>query len=147
MAHRICRANRRHLADINRIITGVNIGGPLDEIPDLFWFARADGHIVGCVGGEFVDDDTFIILYLAVERSHQKKHIGMDLLDHAMRYARGRGAKRFALITMYYRFNWFKRRGFGTIPRAQLPTAVRDHWMFTERRYMKCAAMIAPAQV
>jgi N-acetylglutamate synthase-like GNAT family acetyltransferase len=77
-----------------------------------------------------------------VEKPYQKRHIGMDLLDHAMKYARERGAKTIALVTMYYRFNWFKNRGFRTLPRKDLPDALRDHWTFTAQRYMKCAAMI-----
>ncbi len=138
----ILKADRRHLDDINRVITGVRISGPLDKLPQHYWFVRADSRVVGCAGGEFIDETTFIIMHVAVEREHQKNHIGMDLLDFVMKYAREHGATSFALITMYYRFNWFKRRGFRTSPRSGLPDAVRNHWMFTAKRYMKCAAMI-----
>jgi len=66
----------------------------------------------------------------------------MALFAHALEHARGCGARTFAFLTMYYLFNRFKRRGFKTSPRQLLPEALRNHWMFVTKRYMKCAAMI-----
>ena len=140
---KIIRADRRHLADINRIITDAKISNPLDKLPKLFWFVRIDGRVVACAGGEFIDDATIIIQHIAVEKPYKRKHVGISLLDHVMRYARERGATDFGLLTMFYSFAFFRQRGFETRKRALLPDNLRNHWMFTAKRYMKCAAMVA----
>jgi len=53
------------------------------------------------------------------------------------------GVKVMALITMYYRFNWFKKWGFRTVPRAKLPDHIACFPDFTSKRYMKCAVMLS----
>ena len=58
-----------------------------------------------------------------------------------MRIAKERGAKIVALVTMYYWFRFYKKRGFRTCPRADLPAVIKDYWMFTAPRYKKCAVM------
>ena len=107
-----------------------------------FWFVRMDGRIVGYVGLEFIDEKTVLLKHLAVQRKYRKRRIGSTLFDHAVRFARSKGATTAAFVTMYYHFNRFKRRGFRTCPRKFLPENVRSYWMFTAKRYMKCAAMI-----
>ncbi|MEA3249505.1 MAG: GNAT family N-acetyltransferase [Patescibacteria group bacterium] len=139
----IRKADRRHLADINRIITDAKISDPLDKLPRLFWFVRVDGRIVACAGGEFIDETTFIILHIAVEKPYKRQHVGISLLDHVMAYAREHGATDFGLLTMFYSFAFFRQRGFDTCGgRKNLPDNLRNHPMFIARRYMKCAAMI-----
>jgi N-acetylglutamate synthase-like GNAT family acetyltransferase len=141
---RIRRADRRHLADINRIITDAKISDALDVLPRMFWFVRVDGRIVACAGGEFIDDTTFVVLHIAVEKPYKKKGIGIQLLDHVMAQARACGATDFGLLTMFYSFAFFRKRGFDTCGgRKNLPDNLRNHPMFTARRYMKCAAMVA----
>ena len=107
-----------------------------------FWFVRMDGRIVGYVGLEFIDEKTVLLKHLAVQRKYRKRRIGSTLFDHAVRFARSKGATTAAFVTMYYHFNRFKKEGFRTQPRRFLPDDVRGHWMFTAKRYMKCAAMI-----
>lgn len=43
---------------------------------------------------------------------------------------------------MYYHFNRFKRRGFRTYPRKDVPERLMSHPMLTDKRFMKCAVMI-----
>lgn len=142
MSCKISRADKRHLADINRLIVEAKISDPLDELPSTFWFVRKDGRIVGCVGGEFISDDAFVAQHLAVDKSYRKQGIGMTLFNHMVEHAIENGATTVSFITMYYHFRRFKKHGFRTIPRKQLPEHLQNHWMYTAKRYMKCAAMI-----
>ena len=59
-----------------------------------------------------------------------------------MQVAKEKGAKTIAFVTMYYLFRFYKKRGFKTRKRAELPENVKDYWMFTVQRYKKCAVMI-----
>jgi N-acetylglutamate synthase-like GNAT family acetyltransferase len=56
--------------------------------------------------------------------------------------ARKRGLKVMTLVSMYYHFNFYKHRGFRTIPRKELPADIIGYEQFTAKRYMKCAVMI-----
>lgn len=139
----IHRANRHHLADINRLIVSANIGTPMNELEGIFWIAKVDHKVVGCVGAEIVGEDVAVLTYLAVEKDYRKNGIGMSLFNHSIRCCLlKRGIRFIAFITMYYHFRRFKKRGFRVLKRQLLPEAVVGHWMFTAKKYMKCAAMI-----
>lgn len=66
----------------------------------------------------------------------------MPLFAHAIDFVRSKGVSTIGFITMYYHFNRFKRRGFVVTKRQNLPDNLKGHWMFTSKRYMKCAAMV-----
>ena len=138
----IHKADKRHLADINRLIVGARIGSRMSALEGHFWFARADGRIVGCMGVEVIDANATVLTHLAVEEEYRKQGIGMTLFNHAIEYVRDSGAITIGFITMYYHFNRFKKRGFKTCPRKFLVEPIKSHWMFTAKRYMKCAAMV-----
>jgi len=135
------KADKRHLSAINRLIVETRIGDPMDKLHGTFWFARVNGEIVGCAGVELIGNNAAVINYVAVRAGFRKKGIGMTLLGKVMGFARQQGVNLIGLVTMYYLFNRFKKRGFRTCPRKELPKALMDHWMFTAQRYMKCAAM------
>ena len=107
-----------------------------------FWFVRVDGRIVGYVGAEMIGKDAVVLKHLAVDQRYRKRGIGMSLFCHAVAHVRAQGATTIGFVTMYYHFNRFKKRGFKTRPRKLLPEKLQNHWMFTTKRYMKCAAMI-----
>lgn len=138
----IHRADQRHLKDISRLIVETKIGDPMKKLKGTFWFVRIDGKIVGCQGVEILENNTAILTYLAVDTDYRKRGIGTALFNHAMRFLRTRGVTTVAFVTMYYHFNKFKKKGFKTSPRKSLPDSVRNYWMFTVKRYMKCAVMI-----
>ena len=135
-------ADARHLPDINRLIVGTRIGSAMRKLEGRFWFARVQGRVVGCIGVDVVGPRTVILTHLVVEEGYRRQGVGMSLFRNAIAMVRGEGATTLAFITMYYHFNRFKREGFRTEPRRFLPDNVRGHWMFTTKRYMKCAAMI-----
>jgi N-acetylglutamate synthase-like GNAT family acetyltransferase len=142
LKHIIRKADKRHLNDINRLITEAKIGTPINKLYGNFWFIRIDKKIVACVGVEIIGNNSAILTYLAVTKECRKQGIGMTLHNHVVQFCKERGIKTIAFITMYYHFNRFKKRGFKTCPRKELPDQIKNYWMFTEKRYMKCAAMI-----
>jgi len=147
MQYRIRLADKRHHADIARLIVESNIGAAtveeqLADLPGQFWFVRVDGQIVGCMGAEIIGDGVAVLTHLAVEKSYRKQGIGMQLFAHAIDYVCAEGVTTIGFITMYYHFNRFKKRGFVVTKRRDLPDNLRGHWMFTSKRYMKCVAMV-----
>ncbi len=142
MRFSIQRADKRHLRDINRLVVETKIGSPMKTLEGRFWFVRVDGRIVGYVGAEMIGKDAAVLKHLAVDQQYRKRGIGMSLFRHAVAHVRARGATTIGFVTMYYHFNRFKKRGFKTRPRKLLPEKLQNHWMFTTKRYMKCAAMV-----
>lgn len=139
----IHRADKRHLNDINRLIVEAKIGEPMDKFNGPFWFVRIDGRIVACAGLEFIyNKKAAVLTHLAVEKRLRRHGIGFTLIQHRINVAQKQGVKILALATMYYLFNFYKKRGFRTCPRKNLPDVVKDYWMFTVPRYKKCAVMI-----
>ena len=138
----IHKADKRHLADINRLVVETKIGSPMEKLDGRYWIARVNGRVVGSMGAKIIGSNTAVLTTLAVEKSHRKLGVGMTLFDNAINYVRSQGATTIGFITMYYHFNRFKRRGFKTKPRKFLSEPLKSHWMFTAKRYMKCAAMI-----
>jgi|SRR3989344_2303056 len=139
---RILRADRRHLKGINNLIVKTRIGSPMKKLEGCFWIVKDGERTIGCMGAEFINTCTVILTHLAVDEMYRRQGIGMSLFNHALRFAESKGSSTAAFITMYYHFNRFKKRGFRTSPRRFLPEDVQSHWMFTAKRYMKCAAMI-----
>lgn len=142
METKIFKADKRHLPAINDLIVRTKIGSRMKKLEGEFWCLRLDGQIVGCMGAELIGNNSAILTHLAVNESYRRRGVGMTLFSHAIEMVRREGATTFAFITMYYLFNRFKKRGFKVTRRAMLPETVRNHWMFTAKRYMKCAAMI-----
>lgn len=140
--YKILRADSRHRADINRLIRGANIGSGLNPNEPVrnFWVVKVDNKIVACAGLDFFNDAA-ILTALVVEKARRHRGIGGALIRHRLEVAKRRGAKAVALVTMYYHFNLYKRRGFKTCPRKNLPKNIKDYGQFTTKRYMKCAVM------
>ncbi len=138
----IHRADKRHLPEINRLVTETKISDPMESLDGVFWFARAEGRIVACGGVQLIGSETGIVVQLAVEKPFRKKGICISILKKIDEYVKERGVKTLALATMYYLYNFFKKRGYRTIPRAGLPDHLKNYSMFVEKRYMKCGVMI-----
>jgi N-acetylglutamate synthase-like GNAT family acetyltransferase len=143
MAFKIIRADARHRRDINRLIASANIGPPLrGPIKRETFIVRAGGRAVGFAGMDFVGDRAAILHGIAVEREYRHRGIGSALIRHRINIARARGIHTVAFVTMYYHFNFYKRRGFRTCPRKDLPEPLKSYRMFISPRYMKCAVMV-----
>ncbi|MBI2109487.1 MAG: GNAT family N-acetyltransferase [Parcubacteria group bacterium] len=142
MQFTIRKADKRHLSDINRLIVEAKIGSPMEKLDGQYWIAKVGGRVVGSMGATTIDNSTAVLTTLAVEKPYRKRGIGMSLFNHAVNHVRTQGATTIGFITMYYHFRRFKRRGFKTMPRKFLSEPLKSHWMFTAKRYMKCAAMV-----
>jgi N-acetylglutamate synthase-like GNAT family acetyltransferase len=142
MALTIIKADERHRGEINRLITGAKIGDGVEGPIRNFWVARLHGRIVGCAGLDFINARAAVFTHLVVEKDCRRQGIGSALIAKRFEAARKRNISVLTLITMYYHFNFYKRRGFRTIPRKQLPEDIRSYEQFTAKRYMKCAVMI-----
>lgn len=139
----ILRADKRHVLDINRLIIGAkltetSIKGPVKN----WWVVRKNGRVIACASLDFFGEETAILANIVVEKEFRHQGIGSALIQYRINVAKRHGAKIIALATMYYLFNFYKRRGFRTCPRKQLPESVKDYWMFTVQRYKKCAVMV-----
>jgi N-acetylglutamate synthase-like GNAT family acetyltransferase len=77
-----------------------------------------------------------------VEKEYRRSGIGSALIQKRFERARKRGAKLLSLITMYYHFRFYKKRGFRVTKRALLPDDIRGYEQFTADRYKKCAVLI-----
>jgi N-acetylglutamate synthase-like GNAT family acetyltransferase len=144
MSFRIVKADERHRSEIDRLIkeTRIGEGYEADRPVRDFWVAKQGDRVVGCAGVVYFNGIA-ILTHVAVEAELRRQGIGGALVDKAYDAAQGKGVKVVALITMYYRFNWFKKWGFRTVPRAELPAHIACYPDFTSKRYMKCAVMLS----
>jgi N-acetylglutamate synthase-like GNAT family acetyltransferase len=143
VAFKIIKADRRHRRDIGRLIREAKIGsGSQSSIPAYTWVAKVGNEIVGYAGLDLVGDRTAILHGIAVKREFRHQGIGSALINRRMEFARQRGISVFALVTMYYLFNFYKKRGFKTCPRGLLPDFLKNYPQFTAQRYKKCAVMV-----
>jgi N-acetylglutamate synthase-like GNAT family acetyltransferase len=143
MSYTIIKAGERHRADIDRLLKETRIADGFGTGPVRnFWVAKCDGRIVGCAGMAFIPDNAAVFTHLAVEEDFRHRGIGAALVATRFEEARKRGITTLALITMYYRFAFYKRRGFRTVPRAELRADLLAFPDFTAQRYKKCAVMV-----
>ncbi|OGF61510.1 hypothetical protein A2662_01925 [Candidatus Giovannonibacteria bacterium RIFCSPHIGHO2_01_FULL_45_33] len=142
MKIKIVKADERHRKDINRLIREANIGDGIEGPVKNFWLAKLDDKIVGCAGLNFVGNKSAIFTHLVVEREYRHRGIGSALIVYRKRIAKEHDTDTLALITMYYHFNFYKRRGFKVVKRADLPNHLKNYWMFTAERYKKCAVLL-----
>jgi putative acetyltransferase len=73
---------------------------PSSYAAGAFWIARRDGHLLGTCGVFPVDATTFELRKMYLRPASRGLGIGKRLLDTAVDYCRGRGAKRIVLDTM-----------------------------------------------
>lgn len=140
--YKIIRADERHRTDINKLIKGANMGNGLgkNELIKNFWVVKENGRLIACAGLDFYNNSA-ILKHLVVEEEFRHQGIGGNLINLRLHAAKQRGAKIAALVTMYYHFNFYKRRGFKTCPRKDLPENIKEYSQFTAQRYKKCAVM------
>lgn len=142
MKLKIQEADKRHLPDINRLIMEARLmDHPMEKLDGYFWFIRIRNKIVACAGLDFYKKNGAVLTHLVVDREYRHRGIGSLLIAHRISEAKKRKMKIAALATMYYHFNFYKKRGFKTCPRAKLPKFIKNYWMFTAKRYKKCAVM------
>lgn len=141
LMYEIIRADERHRKDINRLTRKISAQASRNAPIKNMWVVRDNNkNIVACCGLDFHNNNA-ILTSLAVDEKFRHQGIGSSLISHRLKIAAELNVTYVALVTMYYHFNFYKRRGFQTCPRTDLPLELRDYWMFTVRRYKKCAVM------
>ncbi len=143
MDFRVTKAREKDRKEISRLIRKAKIGSlSKGESLNNFWVIKHEGRIIASAGLDFFEKETAIFTYLAVAKEFRHQGAGSALIQHRMKIAKERGARTAAFVTMYYWFNFYKRRGFKTCPRQNLPETLKNYWMFTSSQYKKCAVML-----
>jgi N-acetylglutamate synthase-like GNAT family acetyltransferase len=145
MGIHVSRADTRHRASINRLIREARIGSGIRGPVRDFWFVRRGNRMVACGGIEMHKNTVAVLTSRAVEKPFRGRGFGGALIRHRAKVGRDRGAKTLALCTPFWNINIFRRFGFETCKRAELPNDVRTFWQFTARQYKWCAVMILAA--
>jgi N-acetylglutamate synthase-like GNAT family acetyltransferase len=114
----------------------------MGPVPRNTWVVRVGNEVVAFAGLDFIQNQAAILEGIVVKKELRHQGIGAMLIKHRIQVARARGVKVFALATMYYLYNFYKRRGFKTCPRANLPDFLQSYPQFTDKRYKKCAVMV-----
>ena len=92
-----------------------------DNIRD-FWVFEKNGTIHGCAALHICWQDLAEIKSLAVEKRHQDKGIGSQLVQACIKEAKELGAKRIFALT--YKPDFFKQFGFRRVKHTDLPHKV-----------------------
>lgn len=85
--------------------------------------AREDERLIGCVGAE-VYGEVALIRSLAVADDRQGSGLGRRLVYEILDRLRFRGIREFYLLTTTAE-EFFRARGFETVPRSRLPDALQ----------------------
>ncbi|MFA5156229.1 MAG: N-acetyltransferase [Candidatus Omnitrophota bacterium] len=92
-----------------------------DNIRD-FWVYEINRKLIGCAALHICWQDLTEIKSLAVEKKHQGKSIGTQLVSICIDEARKLGAKK--IFTLTYKPGFFKKFGFRRVKHADLPHKV-----------------------
>ena len=84
--------------------------------------ARSGSEIIGCIALHCMWEDIAELRSLVVKESHQHKGIGTALLERALSEAKTMGVK--TVVAFTYSPGFFKKLGFGTVARKDLPPIV-----------------------
>lgn len=95
-----------------------------------FLVARAGRKVVGCVGGEVLDERAILLRSLAVDETRRGQGLGQRLVAEGERVAVQLGMESVWLLTMTAA-DFFARQGFLAVPRGQATDAVRRCGQFT----------------
>ena len=84
-----------------------------------FWVCEVNNRIVGCCALHITWQDLAEIRSLAISKRYQRKGIGRQLIDTAIKEARQLGCKSIFVLT--YIPDYFKSLGFKKITKEKLP--------------------------
>ncbi len=88
----------------------------------IFWIARHNDEVIGCVGLQFFWGSLAEVRSLAVREEYKGHGIGKRLVESAIGEAKEFGAKRVFALT--YVTNFFLKLGFERIDKEQLPQKI-----------------------
>lgn len=104
------------------IMLPLSVGDTVERICNFIVAELQDGTVVGCAALDPAWDRLVEVRSLAVARQHQRKHIGRQLVEALMDWAREIDAQE--MFTLTYVPEFFKTLGFEVIDRNTLPHKV-----------------------
>jgi len=110
----------RWIVDLHRAMSR-----PLREGMDCseYWLALSDERRVGCAGVSLLPDGGY--LYgLSVLKSYRSQGIGAALTEARVERVRAHGGSFAFALAMFWNVRFFRRLGFDTFPRKDLPETV-----------------------
>jgi amino-acid N-acetyltransferase len=127
MSPSIRRAGVSDVAHIQRLVShyaarGEMLPRSLNEIYEGlrdYLVAEHEGQVIGCAACHVVWEDLAEIKSVAVGEEWLGQGIGKRLVEACLEDARGLGVGRVFVLT--FRPEWFRRRGFSDLDKAQLP--------------------------
>lgn len=138
---KIIKARKCHRRAINRLIVSAKIGKPITGSLKNFLVVKVEEKVVACAAYELIGNGAAVFTHCVVKRAFRHQGIGSALINHRMKICRKTKTRIVAFVTIYYLYNFYKKWGFKTCPRKLLPKAIKNYWMFTVKRYKKCAVM------
>ncbi len=125
-AVRIAPADHTDLPEIIHVLgqNGLPEAGLGAHDDTLVWVARDGEQLVGTVALE-VHGVSGLLRSVAVDEAHRHNGIGKQLTDTALSAAHARGLHDVYLLTSTAE-RFFEQRGFTTIDRAEVPTAITE---------------------
>ena len=99
------------------------------HMQDFFYCGPASAP-TGVVGIEFHSEDA-LLRSLVVLPERRSSGLGAVLVDRAEAHARARGARSIFLLTTTAE-EYFRRRGYQSIPRAEAPPGIRNSREFAD---------------
>jgi len=112
---------------------------------DEYFVAIAAGKVVGCAAIRRVRGGGY--LYgRAVRGEWRQRGIGTALIVRRLEWLRARGAKVAVGLVMFWNVSVFRKLGFQTIPRAELPMQYLKLGDFRNERNCHCATLLKELQ-
>jgi amino-acid N-acetyltransferase len=124
----IRRATAADRAAIERLVTGSGLlADGIPEWIDHFWVADALGAVVAVAGLELYEDGA-LLRSVAVAEDRRGTGVGRTLVERALGAAGTSSDAVFLLTTTAA--PWFRRLGFDTVARSDVPESVRRSSQF-----------------
>jgi N-acetylglutamate synthase-like GNAT family acetyltransferase len=124
------------------LIRGVLLGSGRDVNISEFWVAKDGDKVVGCVGMIPHGEDAEILIHGAVLKSYRRRGIAAKTIQVCLEAARARGKKFVAFCTVFWNLRLFRKFGFETCKRRELPESLRNFHQFTSFKYFYTSVMI-----
>lgn len=115
---------------LKRSRIGRDVAPPLSQL----WTATLHNQVVGTAGLELIHP-VAVLHSVAVEKQLRHRGIGLQLVTRCLEEAGRQGAETAALVTMFWNVNFFRRAGFESISRKELPWELRRHPLFSAAKY------------
>jgi amino-acid N-acetyltransferase len=103
---------------------GLPVADITDELLEHFFFIGSDGSPTGLVGVEICGPDA-LLRSLVVAEEARTRGVGSALVQHAEGYAASRQVRAMYLLTTTAE-DFFQRRGYRRVDRAQAPRAIQS---------------------